>query len=609
MCGIVGYIGREEASNIILGGLEKLEYRGYDSSGIAIVNEERVFIRKLEGRLSKLANSIKEKPLFGNMGIGHTRWATHGAPSDVNAHPQVSNDGTIAVVHNGIIENFQSLKDELIERGYGFSSETDTEVVANLIELYYEGDLLFAVKKAVGRLKGAYALGVICGHNPDEIITVRYASPLILGIGEYEYFLASDVPAILDKTRNVIYLEDGDIAKLTRNKYEIFDSELKHVQREIQRVLWDVEAASKEGYDHFMLKEIYQQPQAIEDTINRRLDENGHIYLDSISITKEELNKINKIYIIGCGTAYHAGLVGKYMLEQFLQVTVISDIASEFRYGNPLVDKNTMVIIVSQSGETADTLAALREAKAKGARILSITNVVGSSVARESEDIFYTWAGPEIAVASTKAYTTQLVAFYMISLYLAKLKGTLEDSLYSEILNELKSMSEKVQKTIDKGINEAKDISRIIKDSNSMFYIGRGLDYYSSLEGSLKLKELSYIHAEAFAAGELKHGTIALIEEGTPVIAIATQQSLYDKTISNIKAVKARGAYVIGITRERNTDMELSCDKVIYVDESFNIFMPLISVILPQLVAYYTSLAKGNDVDKPRNLAKSVTVE
>lgn len=609
MCGIVGYIGKEMASDIILEGLEKLEYRGYDSSGIATVNDEKLLIRKLEGRLLKLSDSVKEEHVPGNVGIGHTRWATHGEPSDVNAHPQISNNEEIAVVHNGIIENFQSLKNELIEKGYNFISETDTEVVANLIELYYEGDLLSSVKKAVGRLKGAYALGVICARNPDEIITVRYASPLILGIGESEFFLASDVPAILNKTRNVIYLEDGDMAKLTRDKYEIFDRELKPVEREIQRVLWDVEAASKEGYDHFMLKEIYQQPQAIGDTISRRLDENGHIYLDSISITKEELDKINKIYIIGCGTAYHAGLVGKYMLEQFLQVTVISDIASEFRYGNPLVDESTMVIIVSQSGETADTLAALREAKAKGARVLSITNVVGSSVARESEDIFYTWAGPEIAVASTKAYTTQLVAFYMISLYLAKLKGTLEDSLYSEILNELKSMPEKVQRTIDKSTKEAKEIAQIIKDSSSMFYIGRGLDYYSSLEGSLKLKELSYIHAEAFAAGELKHGTIALIEEGTPVIAIATQQSLYDKTISNIKAIKARGAYVVGITRERNTDMELSCDKVIYVDESFNIFMPLISVIMPQLVAYYTSLARGNDVDKPRNLAKSVTVE
>lgn len=609
MCGIVGYIGKEMASAIILEGLEKLEYRGYDSSGIATVNDENLLIRKLEGRLLNLSYSVKEEPVPGNIGIGHTRWATHGEPSDVNAHPQISNNQEIAVVHNGIIENFQSLKNELIEKGYNFISETDTEVVANLIELYYEGDLLSSVKKAVGRLKGAYALGVICAHNPDEIITVRYASPLILGIGESEFFLASDVPAILDKTRNVIYLEDGDIARLTRDKYEIFDNELKPVKREVQRVLWDVEAASKEGYDHFMLKEIYQQPQAIGDTINRRLDENGNIYLDSISITEEELDKINKIYIIGCGTAYHAGLVGKYMLEQFLQVTVISHIASEFRYGNPLVDESTMVIIVSQSGETADTLAALREAKAKGARILSITNVVGSSVARESEDIFYTWAGPEIAVASTKAYTTQLVAFYMISLYLARLKGTLEDSLYSEILNELKSMPEKVQRTIDKSTKEAKEIAYIIKDTSSMFYIGRGLDYYSSLEGSLKLKELSYIHAEAFAAGELKHGTIALIEEGTPVIAIATQQSLYDKTISNIKAVKARGAYVVGITRERNTDMELSCDKVIYLDESFNIFMPLISVILPQLVAYYTSLARGNDVDKPRNLAKSVTVE
>lgn len=609
MCGIVGYIGQKDAAEIILGGLEKLEYRGYDSSGLAVIDEKELKYRKLEGRLSNLKDSLNKKPMDGNIGIGHTRWATHGVPSDINSHPHTNEMGTIAVVHNGIIENYLTLKKELIQKGYNFISDTDTEVVAHLIDLYHEGSLIEAVFKAVERLKGAYSLGVISSLNPDELIAVRYESPLILGIGENELFVASDIPAILNKTRNVIYLENNDVVKLQGSTYTIYDKDRKIVQREVKEILWDVEAASKEGFEHFMIKEIYQQPGAIRDTLLRRLDDKGNIYLENISITKDVLDRVNKIYIVACGTAYHAGLVGKYMIEQFLRISVTSDIASEFRYNDNFIDKNSLVIIVSQSGETADTLAALREAKSKGARILSITNVVGSSVARESDDLFYTWAGPEIAVASTKAYTTQLTAFYMLAMYLGRLKGTLEDSLYYEILNELKSMPQKVDDAIEDANNKAKIIAEKIKNKNSLFYIGRGLDYYTSLEAALKLKEISYIHAEAFAAGELKHGTIALIEEDTPVIAIATQQSLYDKTISNIKAVKARGAYVIGITRARNTDMEDICDQVIYLDETFNIFMPLLSVVLPQLIAYYTALARGNDVDKPRNLAKSVTVE
>lgn len=609
MCGIVGYIGSTDATEIVLEGLEKLEYRGYDSSGLAVVNDGELSVRKLMGRLSNLSESIEKNPIKGTIGIGHTRWATHGVPSDDNAHPHTNEKGNIAVVHNGIIENYIQLKKELIEKGYKFSSGTDSEVVAHLIDLYYDGNLFDAVTKAVEKLKGAYALAVVSSLNPDEIIAVRYESPLILGIGEGELFLASDIPAFLKRTRKVVYIENGDFVKLDRNGYSIFDKSLNPVNREIKNILWDVKAATKEGFDHFMLKEIHQQPQAIKDTLFRRLNDNGDIYFDDVNISKETLNDINKIYIVACGTAYHAGLVGKYLLEQFLRVGVIADIASEFRYNENFIDDKTLIIIVSQSGETADTLAALREAKKRGARVLSITNVVGSSVARESDDIIYTWAGPEIAVASTKAYTTQLVVFYMLALYFGKLKGSLDDVLYKEILNELKSLPEKVKTAIDNSSSEAHEIAEKIKNQRSLFYIGRGLDYYTSLEGALKLKEISYIHAEAFAAGELKHGTIALIEEGTPVIAIATQQSLYDKTVSNIKAVKARGAYVVGVTRHRNTDLESVCDRVIYLEETFNIFMPLLSVILSQLVAYYTALVKGNDVDKPRNLAKSVTVE
>lgn len=609
MCGIVGYIGKNDATEVILEGLEKLEYRGYDSSGISIIQGNSINTRKMAGRLSKLVDSIKMEPISGTVGIGHTRWATHGAPSDVNSHPHNNEKETISIVHNGIIENYITIKKRLIEKGYTFKSETDTEVIAHLIDFYYEGDLLDAVYKASSDFKGAYALAILSSLNPDEIIALRNECPLILGIGEGENFVASDIPAILNRTRKVIYLENNDLVKLTNDSYKIYDKSKNEVDREIMTILWDVEAASKEGYEHFMLKEINQQPEAIKDTLNRRLDDSGNIFIEGIKIDKKDLEDINKIYIVACGTAYHAGLIGKYMLEQFLKVSVIADIASEFRYNDNFIDEKTLVIIVSQSGETADTLAALREAKKKGARILSITNVVGSSVARESEDIFYTWAGPEIAVASTKAYTTQLTAFYILALYFAKLKGSIEDALYEEVLNELKNLPSKVEKTIRDNDILAKEIANEIKDSKSIFYLGRSLDYYTALEGALKLKEISYIHTEAFPAGELKHGTIALIEEGTPIIAIATQQGLYEKMVSNIKEVKARGAYVIGITRAKNKDLESVCDRVIYLEESFNIFMPLLSVILPQLLAYYTSLVKGNDVDKPRNLAKSVTVE
>ncbi|GAA0358926.1 glutamine--fructose-6-phosphate transaminase (isomerizing) [Alkalibacterium iburiense] len=609
MCGIVGYIGQKEASRIILEGLEKLEYRGYDSSGMATVHQNSLLTRKFKGRLTELIQNIDEKPLFGQTGIGHTRWATHGEPSDINSHPHTNNQNTLAVVHNGIIENYLPLKNDLIEEGYTFVSETDTEVISHLIDYYYTGDLLSAVQAATQRLKGAYALAITSSLHPDELIAVRYESPLILGIGEDEYYIASDIPAFLSRTRKVIYLENGDTVRLTNEGYEIFDSSHLIAHRDIQEVKWDVDSATKEGYDHFMLKEIYQQPEAVRNTLNRRLDENGEVYLEGVHLTKEMIESFNKIYIVACGTAYHAGLIGKSVLEKALKITVIADVASEFRYNDNLIDEQTLVIVVSQSGETADTLASLREAKAKGARILSITNVVGSAVARESDDLLYTWAGPEIAVASTKAYTTQLIAFYMLALYFGKLKGSLDAHSYKEHVIELQSIDDSIEDTISQSMEIAKEIAEEIKEAPSLFYLGRGLDYYTALEASLKLKELSYIHAEAFAAGELKHGTIALIEEGTPVITLATQDDIYEKTVSNIKSVKARGAYAIGITTHKHKDMEQVCDKVIYINTTTSTYMPLISVILTQLIAYYTSIAKGNDVDKPRNLAKSVTVE
>ena len=608
MCGIVGYLGKRQATEVLIEGLSKLEYRGYDSAGVAVNIGEELSVRKFKGRLQVLADDLTESPINGGLGIGHTRWATHGEPSDVNSHPHFNKEKTIAVVHNGIIENYLELREELQSEGYVFLSQTDTEVVAHLVDKFYEGNLLEAVYKATEKLRGAYALGVVCKDNNNELVAVRKDSPLIVGVGEDENFIASDIPAILKYTRDIIFLENDEYVHMQGPKVTILDENKNVVEKKINEINWDIEAASKGGYDCFMTKEMYEQPKGVEDTLMRRLDENGRIKLDDIKITKEDLDKINKVYIVACGTAYHAGLVGKYAIEKFAKIPVIADIASEFRYSDPFVDENTLIIIVSQSGETADTLAALRDAKAKGARVLSITNVVGSSIARESDDIFYTWAGPEIAVASTKAYTTQLMAFYMIALNLAMTKGTITEEEYFKMIDILKEMPSKVEKVLecDKLVEE---IAAEIKDKNDIFYLGRGLDYALAMEGSLKIKEISYMHAEAFAAGELKHGTIALIEEGTPVIAIATQEALFEKMVSNMQEVKARGAKVIAIVEEHNEEVEKSADRVIYIPEVEDMFASITSVVPMQLLSYHVAKMRGCDIDKPRNLAKSVTVE
>ena len=608
MCGIVGYLGKRQATEVLIDGLSKLEYRGYDSAGVAVNTGNELAIRKFKGRLAILAEDLQKDPIDGHLGIGHTRWATHGEPSDVNSHPHFNMDRTIAVVHNGIIENYLELRAELEAEGVKFLSQTDTEIAAHMVSKYYEGNLLDAVYKATSRFRGAYALGVVCADNANELVAVRKDSPLVVGLGEDENMIASDIPAILKYTRNVYFLENGEFVHILGDKVTVLNENKEVVEKEVSEITWDVEAASKGGFDSFMAKEIYEQPKGVEDTLLRRLDENGRIKLDDIKITKEDLDKINKVYIVACGTAYHAGLVGKYAIEKFAKIPVIADIASEFRYSDPFVDENTLIIIVSQSGETADTLAALRDAKEKGARVLSITNVVGSSIARESDDIFYTWAGPEIAVASTKAYTTQLMAFYMIALNLAMTKGTITEEEYFKMIDILKEMPSKVEKVLecDKLVEE---IAAEIKDKNDIFYLGRGLDYALAMEGSLKIKEISYMHAEAFAAGELKHGTIALIEEGTPVIAIATQEALFEKMVSNMQEVKARGAKVIAIVEEHNEEVEKSADRVIYIPEVEDMFASITSVVPMQLLSYHVAKMRGCDIDKPRNLAKSVTVE
>lgn len=609
MCGIVGYIGKKDASQIILDGLSKLEYRGYDSSGIAIVNtSSNIKWSKKKGRLSVLEEILAKDPIEGSIGIGHTRWATHGEPSDNNAHPHINKNETIAVVHNGIIENYMELKEMLIAEGYVFCSETDTEVIVHLIDKYYNGNLLDAVYLAVNHLRGAYALGIVSSNHPDELIAVRNESPLIIGVGEDEYFVASDVPAILSYTRNVFYIENGEVVNIKGNELIIYDKDRNTVKKEVKTVEWDIEAASKQGFEHFMLKEIYDQPQAIKDTLLRRLDGNRMIHLDDITISKEQLESISKIYIVACGTAYHAGLVGKYAIEKLAKIPVEVDIASEFRYCDPFIDERTLLIVVSQSGETADTLAAMKLAKKRGARVLAITNVVGSSVAREASDVFYTWAGPEIAVASTKAYTAQMVAFYMIALEFARRKEVISQTRYKEVIDSIEALVPLVSKILEKK-NKIKEASKYIYDAVNVFYLGRGLDYTTAKEAALKLKEISYIYTEAFAAGELKHGPIALIEEGTPVLCVVTQSSLEEKMISNIKEVKARGAFVLAITKQNNKEVAKVADEVIYIPEAEDILMPVLSVIPTQLIAYYASIARGNDVDKPRNLAKSVTVE
>ena len=608
MCGIVGYLGKRQATEVLVDGLSKLEYRGYDSAGVAVNTGNQLEIRKFKGRLSILAEDLQKAPIDGHLGIGHTRWATHGEPSDVNSHPHFNMDRTIAVVHNGIIENYLELRAELEAEGVKFLSQTDTEIAAHMVSKYYEGNLLDAVYKATARFRGAYALGVVCADNANELVAVRKDSPLVVGLGEDENMIASDIPAILKYTRNVYFLENGEFVHILGDKVTVLNENKEVVEKEVSEITWDVEAASKGGFDSFMAKEIYEQPKGVEDTLLRRLDENGRIKLDDIKITKEDLDKINKVYIVACGTAYHAGLVGKYAIEKFAKIPVIADIASEFRYSDPFVDENTLIIIVSQSGETADTLAALRDAKAKGARVLSITNVVGSSIARESDDIFYTWAGPEIAVASTKAYTTQLTAFYMIALNLAMTKGTITEKEYFAKIEELKQIPAQVEKILES--NEiVEEIAKEIKDKKDMFYLGRGLDYALAMEGSLKVKEISYMHSEAFAAGELKHGTIALIEEGTPVLVLATQENLFEKMVSNMQEVRARGARVIAIAKEHNKEVEKAADRVIYIPECPDMFASITAVVPMQLLAYHIAKMRGCDIDKPRNLAKSVTVE
>ncbi|HCQ5550989.1 TPA: glutamine--fructose-6-phosphate transaminase (isomerizing) [Clostridioides difficile] len=610
MCGIVGYLGSRKAAEVIVEGLSKLEYRGYDSAGVAVnsSNEEELNIRKFKGRLSVLAEDLEKNPIDGNLGIGHTRWATHGEPSDVNSHPHFNQAKTIAVVHNGIIENYMEIKEELVSEGVKFESQTDTEVIAHLVDKYYEGNLLDAVYKTISKLRGAYALGVICKEHGNELVAVRKDSPLVVGVGEGENFIASDIPALLKYTRDVYFLENGEVVHLKDENVTVYDSNRNLVEKEVFHVTWDVEAASKGGYDYFMSKEIHEQPTGVRETLERRLDDNGNIVLDSINISKEDLEKINKVYIVACGTAYNAGLLGKYAIEKFVNIPVITDIASEFRYSDPFVDENSLVILVSQSGETADTLAVLRDSKAKGARILSITNVVGSSIARESDDVFYTWAGPEVAVASTKAYTTQITSLYMIALDFAIKKGTITREFYDSMISKMKEIPSKIQEILD---NEEyiKEVAKTVVSSEHAFYLGRGIDYSLAMEGSLKLKEISYIHAEAFAAGELKHGTIALIEKGTPVIAIATQEKLFEKMVSNMEEVRARGAYVVAIAQSHNKDVEKAADKIIYIPNSDDILSPILAVVPMQLLAYHVSVLRGCDVDKPRNLAKSVTVE
>lgn len=608
MCGIVGYIGKKEATPFLISGLSKLEYRGYDSAGVAVINNGELKVTKCKGRLANLEEKIKGEPVKGSLGIGHTRWATHGEPSDVNSHPHTSSKGTISVVHNGIIENYLSIKEWLINKGYEFFSETDTEVIPNLVDYYYDGNLIDAVMKAVSKMEGSYAIGVVSTEEPDKMVAVRKDSPLIVGLGQDEYYIASDIPAVLNNTRDVYLLEDKEFVILTQDGVKILTQDGEEVKKEIYHVTWNADAAEKGGYEHFMLKEIHEQPKAIKDTMTSRIVPGQPIMLDDIKITKEQINNIQKIYIVACGTAFHAGVVGKYVIEKLAKISVEVDVASEFRYRNPLIDEKTLMIVVSQSGETADTLAALRLAKEKNARVIAVTNVVGSSISREADDVLYTWAGPEIAVASTKAYVTQLIAMYIIALFFAQNKETLSYEEIEEIKAEMLQLPVKTDEIL-----KIKDVVQRFASKNymhkDMFFLGRGLDYAVAMEGSLKLKEISYIHSEAYAAGELKHGPIALIENGTVVIALATQEDLYDKMVSNIKEVKTRGAKVLGFAFEGHTEIEKTVDSARYIPKTLPILAPVISVIPLQLLSYYMATIKGCDVDKPRNLAKSVTVE
>ena len=608
MCGIVGYTGEVQAAPVLLKGLEKLEYRGYDSAGIAVYDGAGIRVAKAKGRLQVLRDLTQDGSLIhGTIGIGHTRWATHGAPSDVNSHPQVSDSGKFAVVHNGIIENYLELKEKLIKKGVTFVSETDTEVVAQLLEYYYKGDILDAMIQVLRRVEGSYALGVLCADAPDQIVAVRKDSPLIVGLGQGENFIASDVPAILNHTRDIYRLDDDEIVVLKKDSVQVFNMDKEPVEKKVTHVEWDISAAEKGGYEHFMAKEIMEQPKAVRDTISPRL-RGGRVVFDEISLTPEQIRSFSKIFIVACGSAYHVGVVAKYVLEQTLRIPVEVDVASEFRYRSPILGPDTLVLVISQSGETADTLAALREAMRLGAYTLSIVNVVGSTIANESDDVIYTWAGPEIAVATTKAYSTQLVVVYLLSIYLGDLLGRISLEEYKSYIGELEALPDKITKILEHKDNIQYLASKFF-NVRDVFFIGRNLDYAMSLEGSLKLKEISYIHSDAYAAGELKHGTISLIEDGTLVVALATQKRLFEKMASNIKEVKARGAVVLGVTTEDQKQIEKEADYVFYIPDACPMMLPSLAVIPLQLFAYYVSSMKGCDIDKPRNLAKSVTVE
>lgn len=612
MCGIVGYAGREQAAPILLDGLERLEYRGYDSAGIAVLSENAgLQVKKAKGRLKVLSAMVDGgRSVDGFIGVGHTRWATHGEPNYINSHPHTGEHGKIALVHNGIIENYVEIKDFLTSRGVHFCSDTDTEVVAQLLEYYYliSGDLLGSVYKVLDRIEGAYALGILCADMPDSFIAARKDAPLLLGYGDGCNFIASDVTAIIKHTRDISYMDDGEVAVVTADEIQVFDALGQPVEKQHSYVDWDVSAAEKGGYAHFMFKEIMEQPEAVRKTISPRI-KNKLIEFEELSLSDEYIASLSKIFIIACGSSYHVGMVGRYNLERLLRKPVEVMLASEFRYADPLVDEHTLVVVISQSGETLDSMAALREAKSLGARILSIVNVVGSSIARESDDVLYTWAGPEIAVATTKAYSTQLVLLDMFGVWLAKKTGSIKPSDYALIVEELLALPEKMESVLE-NIDEIKYLASRYFNHNSVFYIGRNLDYALGLEGSLKLKEISYIHSEAYAAGELKHGTISLIEEGTLVVALCTYAPLFDKAVSNIVEVQARGADVIALTTEgRRRQMGKTVENVLTVPDTHLILQPSLGVIPLQLFAYYVALQRGCDIDKPRNLAKSVTVE
>ena len=608
MCGIVGYIGKEQAAPILLDGLAKLEYRGYDSAGLAVYDGNEIEVVKAKGRLQALRDLTGDgKSLTGTLGIGHTRWATHGEPSVSNAHPHFNKDKTITVVHNGIIENYQPLKEKMIAKGYTFLSDTDTEVVAHLLDYYYDGNPLQAVQKVMHRVQGSYALGILFKEYPDKMYAVRKDSPLIVGASEEGNFIASDVPAILKYTREVYFIENREICELSREGISFYNEDMENITKDTKTIEWDVEAAEKGGYEHFMLKEIYEQPKAVLDTISPRIKDD-RIVIDELNMTEEDIKNLKRIYIIGCGSAYHVGVTGKYVIEKLTRIPVEVDLASEFRYRNPILEENSMVIIISQSGETADSLAALRKAQELGVKVLGVVNVVGSTIAREADNVLYTWAGPEISVATTKAYSTQLAALYLLAVMFGDIRGTISTEEYAELLKELRSLPDKIQEILgDK--ERLQWFASKYANAQDVFFLGRGVDYATSLEGSLKLKEISYIHSEAYAAGELKHGTISLIEDGVLTVAVVTQPDLYEKMISNIVEVRTRGGYIFTLTNKGNCVMEDTSDFTVYIPKTHPCFAPSLSVIPLQLFGYYVSVAKGLDVDKPRNLAKSVTVE